>query len=126
MERRDSVGSRRRKQQALGVTEGQASGKRRRNYQPGDDIRVRIPRWRDEKGFVGEEVVFAMGCGVAGLVTCGGLAPVGGFWAQVILRVTWGLHDDDDAPSPPRGSVPCDDDLAVSFPLSSLAAPRRR
>jgi hypothetical protein len=53
-QRRKDVGSRRRKQ-ALGVTEGQASGKRRRNGQPVDGITVRIPRWRDEKSFVGEE-----------------------------------------------------------------------
>jgi hypothetical protein len=50
MERRDGVESRRRS-----GGRGQASGKRRRNGQPVDDIRVRIPRWGDKKSFVRDE-----------------------------------------------------------------------
>ena len=40
----------------------QVSGKRRRNSQPLDDIRVRIPRWGDKKSFIGGRVVTKEDC----------------------------------------------------------------
>ena len=47
----------RRRKQAWSGGRGQASRKRRRNGQPVDDIRVRIPRWGDKKSLLEMKVV---------------------------------------------------------------------